>query len=327
MATRLKAGILGTGHAHATGKLRVLQQSADWELVGVCEPDPEWRARAERDKAWAGVKWLGEEQLLADPSVRVIAVESEVRQLLALGQKAIDAGKHIHLDKPAGADQQAFHKLLMDAKRRRLIVQMGYMFRYNPGFGLIRQAVKEGWLGRVHYLHGSMNSNLPAEKRKALAFHPGGMMFELGCHLMDMLVLLMGRPQKVTPTLRHDAAFDDTLADNTVAVFEFDRAVAVVESAAMEAHPSQRRHFEVCGDGGSIVLQPLEPPAVRLCLSKPQGRYAAGWQNVELKDVPRYVGDMEELARCIRGEAHFPYSYAHDEIVQETVLRASGVLR
>jgi predicted dehydrogenase len=320
----IRAGILGTGHGHAVGKLRVLQQSADWELAGVCEPDGEAKARRQAEAAWAGVRWVEEDELLADPTVRMVAIESEVPHLLPLAAEAVAAGKHLHLDKPPGADLEAFRNLLREAERRQLIIQLGYMFRYNSGFDLVRRVVGEGWLGTVHSVRGSINTDLSPEARRKVAFHPGGMMLELGCHLIDILVLLMGRPRRVQGFLRHDGALADGLADNTLAVFEFDGALATIESAAMEAQPFPRREFTVCGDRGSIVLQPLEPPAVRLCLREPQGLFTAGWQSVPVADVPRYVRDLEELARCIRAGEPLPYSAAHDETVQETVLRACG---
>jgi len=322
MTDKIRCGLLGTGHAHAAGKLQVLRQSEDWEFMGACEPDATWRARREQEEAFVGVRWLSASELLDDPTVHMVAAESKVPQLLSLGRQAIDAGKHIHLDKPAGTSLPAFRALLEEAERRKLIVQMGHMFRYNPGFNLMRRAVREGWLGEVHCVHGSMNSDIEPAARRRLALHPGGMMFELGCHLIDILVLLMGRPRRITPFLRHDAAYDDGLADNTLAVLEYDRAVAVIESSAMEVDAFARRQFEVCGNGGSIVLQPLEPAAVRLCLRAPRGGCRAGWQTVHVPDVPRYVGDLKELARCIRGEQEFPYSKEHDLIVQETLLRA-----
>jgi predicted dehydrogenase len=255
----------------------------------------------------------------------MIAVESDVRVNLADARKAIDAGKHIHLDKPPGQSLSELRALLDDTDRKNLIVQMGYMFRYNTGFDLIRQAMREGWLGDVYYVHGNISSDIRPDGRKRLAFHPGGMMYELACHLIDVLVLLLGRPHKVTPFLRHDATHDDGLADNTLAVFEFDRTMAVIETAAMETSAFARRQFEVCGTNGSIVLQPLEPPAVRLCLREPRGGYVAGWQTVDVPTVPRYARDLEEFARCIRGEQEFPYSIEHDFTAQETLLRACGV--
>ena len=44
---RLKVGQIGVGHSHAKGKMEVLRQSPDWEVVGIVEPDPELRAEAD----------------------------------------------------------------------------------------------------------------------------------------------------------------------------------------------------------------------------------------------------------------------------------------
>jgi predicted dehydrogenase len=158
-----------------------------------------------------------------------------------------------------------------------------------------------------------------------LAAFPGGMMFDLGCHLIDALIGLLGRPRTITPFLRRDSACEDTLADNTVAVFEFDRAVAVLETAAMEVGAGQRRQLAVCGTEGTVIVQPIEPPAVRLCLRQPEAGYQAGWQAVPVENVPRYVRDFEEFAACIRGERQPSYDYDHDEAVQEAVLKSSGM--
>ena len=96
-------------------------------------------------------------------------------------------------------------------------------------------------------------------------------MLELGCHLIDMIVLLMGEPEKVTPFIRHDAAIKDDLADNTVAILEYDASMVTVETAAMEAKAFGARRFKISGTKGSIILSPLEPPKVRMVLNEAQG--------------------------------------------------------
>ena len=166
--TPIRCAVLGTGHSHALGKLNVLRNFPEWELVGVCEPDAAWRQQRQQEANWQGLRWLEESEVFDDPTIQMIAVESEVPQLLPLGQKAIDAGKHIHLDKPAGTDLAVWRALLAKAEQQDLIIQMGYMFRYNPGFDLVRQAVREGWLGDVHYVRGGINSaSDPATKGTA----------------------------------------------------------------------------------------------------------------------------------------------------------------
>lgn len=322
----IRCAVLGTGHSHALGKLNVMRKFPEWDLVGVCEPDAAWREQRQQEGDWQGLTWLNETEVFDDPTIQMICVESEVPQLLPLGEKAIDAGKHIHLDKPAGMDLPRWRALLDKAEQQELLIQMGYMFRYNPGFNLVRQAVSEGWLGDVHYVRGGINSASDPASRERLSQYPGGIMLELGCHLLDMLTLIMGRPEKVTSILREDGQFDVTMTDNTVAVMEYEKAVGIIESSLLEQGSKERRHFAVCGSEGSIVLTPLEPPAGRLFLNEPRGGYQAGWQDVPFDNIPRYERDLEEFAACIRGEMEFPYSKEHDYITQETVLQACGAL-
>ena len=318
----IRCGFLGINHAHALDALKVVQTLPEYELVGVCEPDAAVREAYAKRRQLEDVPWLSQDGLLGDESVQMIAVESDVPRLLEFARAAIDAGKHIHLDKPAGTSLPEFESLLKEAERRELLVQMGYMFRYNPGFDLIRQAVSEGWLGDVYAIHASMCTSLNESKRETIAHHPSGIMLELGCHLIDMIVLLIGPPPKVTPFLHHDGGFDDGLADNAVAVFEYDDALVTVETAAMESNAFPERRFKVCGTEGSIILSPLEPPAARISLKQAHGAYKRGTTAVDLPDLDRHVLDLQDLARCIRGEAEFAYPKQHDLDVQRTVLRA-----
>jgi predicted dehydrogenase len=321
----IRIGLLGVGHAHAGGKLRVLEASPEFEVVGVAEEDAELRERRRATEPFASARWLSADALLEDRSVAAVAVESRVQESLGLARRALEAGKHVHLDKPAGASLPKFRAVLDLARERSLLLQMGYQFRYNAGFDLVRDAVRQRWIGDVFSIHGCISSSIAPAQRENLAVFAGGMMFELGCHLIDTLVGLLGRPHTVTPFVRHDSAPTDGLADNTVAVFQFERAIAVLESAAMEHDAGKRRQLEVCGTDGTVVIQPIEPPAARLCLRQPQAHYQAGWQSVAVENVPRYVRDFQEFAACIRGERRPSYDYEHDYTVQETVLRASGM--
>jgi predicted dehydrogenase len=321
----IRCGILGLDHAHGTDVLKVLQRSPDFELVGVCEPDEAVRARFASTPELAGVQWLSADQLLKDTSIGMIAVESGVPRLLALARQAVDADKHVHMDKPAGASLAEFDALLKAAKTKSLLFQMGYMFRYNPGFDFVRRAMKEGWLGRVYSVSASMCTDLDASKRARIAAFPGGSMFELGCHLIDMIVLLLGAPAKVTSFIRHDGPQSDLLSDNTLAVLEYPRAIVTVESAAMEPEAFPTRRFKVAGTNGSIVLNPLEPPSARLALREAAGGYGKGSHTISFDDIERHVLDFADFAACIRGEREFAYTPHHDLLVQKTVLEASGM--
>ncbi|MBI5772558.1 MAG: Gfo/Idh/MocA family oxidoreductase [Verrucomicrobia bacterium] len=322
---KIKVGQIGTGHAHAGGKMESLRRSPDFEVVGVVEPDATRRAGAEKSKTYEGVPWMTEEQLLNVKGLQAVAVETEVKELLAVAARCVAAGQHIHLDKPAGESLPAFKKILDDATRRKLTVQMGYMFRYNPAFQFCFQAVRDGWLGEVFSIETVMSKAIGVAERQKLLPYRGGSMFELGCHVIDAALVVLGRPERVTAHPRHSSKEKDDLQDNMLAVLEYPRTTVTVRSALLEVDGGARRQFVVCGDRGTVDIRPLEPGSARLALDQPRGSYRKGYQDVSFPKLPRYDADFADLAKVIRGEKQFAFTPAHDLAVQETILRASGL--
>ncbi|MCA9047064.1 MAG: Gfo/Idh/MocA family oxidoreductase, partial [Planctomycetaceae bacterium] len=172
------------------------------------------RQRAESQAPYQGLPWMTQEQLLNVPGLQVVLVETEVRDLLNAAEACIAARKHVHLDKPAGESLPQYQRILESAGKQQLMVQMGYMYRYNPAVLLLRQFLRDGWLGDVFEVHTVMSKVVPAGSRKQLAEYPGGILFELGCHILDLAIDVLGAPTSVTPYTQTTAGHDDTLQDN-----------------------------------------------------------------------------------------------------------------
>jgi predicted dehydrogenase len=323
----IKIGQIGTGHAHAAGKMAALRKlAADYEVVGVVEPDETLRRQWQDDSAYRDLRWMTEEELLATAGLKAVAVETTVADLVPTAVRCIRAGMHLHLDKPAGDSLPAFKTLLDEASRRQRCVQMGYMFRNNSAFQFCFRAIREGWLGDIFEVHAVISKKIATDRRGPLAEYAGGTMFELGCHLIDAVLAAMGPPEKVTPFIRRTHPDQDDLADNMLAVLEYPQATCTVRSALVEVEGGRRRQFVVCGTQGTIDIRPLEPPKLLLALEEARGPFNRGYQEVELPPMPgRYDDQLAELARVIRGEEDAKYPPAHDLAVQETILRASGM--
>ena len=254
----IKVGQIGTKHAHAAGQMETIRRSADYEVIGVVEPDDgQWR-RVANTKAYKGIPRRTENELLATSGLQAVAVETEITDLLPTAKRCVETGLHVHIDKPAGASLKALEEVQAIAAKRSLTIQMGYMYRYNKGFEFLYQAVASGWLGDVFEIHAVMSKTSSEQARKEIARYPGGAMFELGCHLIDPLLHIMGSPTNITPF--HRSTRDDGLLDNTLAVFEYPQATATIRSALVEVDGFRRRQFVVCGNQGTIVIRRLEPP-------------------------------------------------------------------
>ena len=181
---------------------------------------------------------MSREELLDVPGLEAVLVETRVRDLLDAAEACVAAGKHVHLDKPAGQSLPQFRRLLDAAAAKKLLVQMGYMYRYSPAVVLMRQVLARGWLGDPFEVHAVMSKVVAPAERRRLAEYPGGTMFELGCHVIDLVVGVLGKPQAVTPFAQHAAKANDGLADNMLAVFRYPQ------------RPGQREVERARGRGG-----------------------------------------------------------------------------
>lgn len=321
---KIKIALIGTKHAHAAGQLETLRQCADFEVIGICEPDPDQQNKVAKHPAYTGLPWLSEEQLLNTPGLQALCIETDVANLLHHAQRGADLGLHLHIDKPAGEDLAQFKRILDTTSSKNRLVKMGYMFRYNPAFQMMINAVRNGWLGNVFSIHAEMSKQLNPNERQPMLQYTGGSMFELGCHLIDSVVRVLGAPDKVTAFPRKNPK--DGFADNMLAVFDYPQATVSIRSAMIEVHGGARRQFTVCGDKGTFEIFPLEHPSARLFLDQPQGNHRKGTNSISFDKTPRYAADWVDFAKAIRGEITWEFNAEHDYTVQKSVLQASGLL-
>jgi predicted dehydrogenase len=199
---------------------------------------------------------------------------------------------------------------------------MGYVYRTHKGLNAAFDAAGKGWMGDVYLVRGTIDKDLQVERRKNWGRAKGGTFFELASHYVDLLVKFWGKPTGVKSWMRNDT-LQDGLADNTLAVFEYPQGMAILTSAATMAGSGPHRSFEVIGTDGSFVIRPIEPgDKMQVVMREPKGPYRKGWQDVELPRHVRYVEDLKQLARALKTGEPLKYSYDHELLVQETLIRA-----
>lgn len=300
--------MLGTKHSHFDGKLKAVKASPDYEHV-------------------ATVEFEQADKVLNDPSIHLVVVECAAWEAIPWGKKTIAAGKHLHLEKPPGNEWAPFKELVEEARRKKLLLQTGYLWRFHPGVSAAIDAAKAGWLGEILMVRATMSADRDDAQRAVEAKYRGGGLFELGGHVIDRTVELLGRPKSVKSWLKHSTGVPDKLADNNLAVFEYDKALAVITQSAKMAGAGPHRSFEVIGTDGTFLVYPeASPPRMHVHLRNARGNYKAGWQQIELPPQPRFIADFAELARALKSGQPLKHSYDHELLLQETLLRASGEL-
>lgn len=342
---RLRVAQIGTSHAHASGKMDALRSLPDlYDVVGFAEPIAARQAAAQKAKSFAGLKYLTEAEILADPSIRVVVIETTLEDSARAAMAALKAGKHIHLDKPGAEKHADFVALRRFAAEQGLTVQMGYMLRYNPAIQLLVRAVKEGWLGEVMEIDASMGKLLDEATRKRFAELPGGGMYELACHLVDTVVTLMGPPTSVQAFGNATRAPQDILVDNQLAVLSYPKATVTIRCNHADPFGGPHRALAVRGTRGAMEIRPLESGKGILRLDEPRDtakvcrqvgdkmvmfaepRFKKGETSFAV-DVPkgRYDEEFRDLHRVVAGGQSFAWSADHDITVHATALRAAGL--
>jgi predicted dehydrogenase len=318
---RIRIGQIGLGHPHASGKLNAIQSLPEtYDLVGVVEPDLSLRKRAK------GVTFLSLDQLMNVKGLRAVAIETRVKDLVTTARPVVEAGKHIHLDKPAGPSLEPFKKLLQAGERQKLVIQMGYMLRYNPAFEFMFKAVRAGWFGEIMEIDAMMGKKAGDAMRRELAVFPGGGFFELACHILDASIHILGKPKAVHGfNLRTREKEDDSFADNQLAILKYEKATATLRCNHNDPFGFPRRRFNLAGTRGGMEINPLESGRFNLNLDQEWGKYKKGTQTVQLKGGRSYLAEFKDLAKVIRREKKLEWSYRHDLDVHETLLNICGM--
>ena len=325
---RIRIGQIGTGHSHADAKYQTMQKLNHlFDVVGIVENDPEMRKIARTKKEYNNANWITEQELFNTNGLQAILIETDFNDLLPTAQRCIDAGFHAHVDKPPGNSLSGFKSLLEQAAFHNLTLQMGYMYRYHPAFQFCIQTVKDGMIGDIFEVHGVISKKINQQRRKRLAATYGGSMMLLGCHLIDILVAVCGHPVSISSYRKQTYLEQDSLFDNELVVFDYPRTTATIRSALLEVEGMRRRQFIVCGDKGTIQIQPLEPAVLSLTLDQDSGEYQKGYQQINIPKVPgRYDEQLIDFAMQIKGEGAPAFSGDHDLLVHESLLKACEII-
>lgn len=326
---KIRIGHVGTLHDHSMGKLRCVKKFPDvFEIVGIV---PEDETRWEHVKAfpeYRDIPRMTEEELL-EAGVDAVLIEGFEHELPHAALRWVKRGVHVHVDKPAGRDLDVFEETLRIAKQKGLVLQMAYMYRYNFAYLDCLRLIEEGKLGEIYQVTALMNVGHTPEKRAWLSQFDGGMMFFLGCHMVDFVYRLLGTPEAVHTFIKSSGIDGIDAPDNTTAILEYKNGASIVQSVACEIGGFGRRQLTVCGSRGSYTIYPLERPMHAYFTD---GETAKPFADTKVeRDLPpfddvlgRYDDMMLDFAAMVRGEKQNPYSYEYELGLQKLILACCG---
>ena len=331
---RIKTIVVGRTHEHAPGKLITLKKMPDvYEIVGVVDDrnDVHTPSFPSDQSCFEGLPMITMEQALNWPGIQAAFIEVPNNQLVETAIPFAERGLAIHMDKPAGTSLADFRRLLEICRAKSLPFQMGYMFRGNPAMSMIVECVKKGWIGDVFEIQADMSHNYGGDAyQEYLGGMKGGIAYNLICHLIDYVTPWMGRPENIVSIRKSTANVREGIENNCVVIFEYPHATATLRASSQEQAGSGARRLKVSGTKGYFDLTPHErfdgnPLLMTMKLNEGNEKYEAGLHTIDLGvQDDRYIVQLGELAKIIRGELPNPKAYDMDLLVHELVLKASG---
>lgn len=328
---RIKIGQIGIGHNHGEAKMLAVRKFPElFEVIGYAEANERWIEKRGNEPGYEGLARLSVQQVI-DQSDAVL-IESDVWDLTKYAKMCVDAGKHIHMDKPASGTLEEYKAVLDTAKEKKLVVQLGYMYRYNPAVQRCIEHMKNGDLGEIYSINAEMSTFHRPEYKKWLTNFGGGIMYILGSHLVDLIVYMMGEPKKITSFMKHTGLDGIDFEDNNLAVLEYDKALARIYVSSVEVNGFGRRQLMVSGSRGTVNICPLERP-ITMTYSD------TGIANKSYEDcritIPfedhtangRYDDMMQDFYAYIHGVKPNPFTYEHDFLVQKVLDEIIGGVR
>lgn len=330
---KIQIAQIGVGHDHALVVLdNVLKQNDLFEVVGFAVPECEKETFSDRIETYKKIIPLKSvDEILNDPEIQAVLIETEEVNLTKYALMAAEKGLHIHMDKPGGTDLALFQKLIDTAKKNGCVFHTGYMYRYNSNILSAMEKIKNGDLGEIYSVEAQMSCWHKKEKKQWLERFPGGMLFYLGCHLIDIIVRIQGIPDEIIPLSVSTGAEGTTAKDFGMAVLKYKNGVSFAKTTASECGGFNRRQVVIAGTKGTIEIKPLEyiqnGDETLLYSDKKEVsgfEWHAKGETKTTAPYDRYDAMMQAFSRYVHGEAKNPWDYDYELQLFKILLNACG---
>lgn len=189
--------------------------------------------------------------ILDDPAVDAVAIATPVRTHASLALAALDAGKHVLVEKPLAASVVEAQQLVERAERGGRVLMVDHTFVYSPAVRKIKELLDTGELGELYYID-SVRINL------GLFQHDINVIWDLAPHDLSILDYLVGRlPRSLSA---FGACHVDTCREiEDVAYLNLDMGGGLLASFHVNwLSPVKIRHFIVGGTRKSVVYNDLD---------------------------------------------------------------------
>jgi predicted dehydrogenase len=256
----LRVGLLGFGLAGGYFHAPLIAATAGLRLAIVVTANPERRQRAEREHAGVSVVDSADDLWKRADELDLVVIATPNASHASLAHAAIERGLAVVVDKPLATSADAARSLVEAARARGTMLTVFQNRRWDGDFLTVRRLLADGALGRVHRFESRFErwrpSAKPGWRESGTPEDAGGILFDLGSHLIDQAIVLFGPVSAVYAEV--DRRRPDVRVDDDVFVsLEHESGVhSHLWMSALTAQLGPR--FRMLGDRAGYVKEGLD---------------------------------------------------------------------
>ncbi len=248
MSATLQVGLIGYGLAGSVFHAPLIQHTPGLALHAIVSSQRDRLLRTFTDvHVHAQV-----DDLLADPAIDAVVIATPNEQHAPLALAALQAGKHVLVDKPFALSTAEARSMVDAARSAERVVSVFQNRRFDADYLSLRGVLESGALGRIAECHSHFDRFRPQVRdRWRESDAPGsGLWMDLGPHLLDQMLQLFGWPEAISADI--DAQRDGARSDDYFhAVLHYPGLRAIVHAGSLVAASATR--FAVHGSHGSYL--------------------------------------------------------------------------
>ncbi|AFM59681.1 oxidoreductase [Enterobacter cloacae] len=259
MSDSIRVGLIGFGYASKTFHAPLIAGTPGMALAAVSSSDA---TKVHAD--WPGVPVVSEpKHLFNDPNIDLIVIPTPNDTHFPLAKAALEAGKHVVVDKPFTVTLSQARELDALAKSLGRLLSVFHNRRWDSDFLTVKALLSEGTLGEITFFESHFDRFRPqVRNRWREQAGPGsGIWYDLAPHLLDQAVNLFGLPVSMTVDLAQLRPGAQT-TDYFHAVLSYPQRRIVLHGTMVAAAESAR--YILHGTRGSYVKFGLDPQEERL---------------------------------------------------------------
>ncbi|MBE0446492.1 MAG: Gfo/Idh/MocA family oxidoreductase [Actinobacteria bacterium] len=241
-------GVIGYGY-WGPNLVRNFEQMPGSNLVACCDLNPD---NLKKVKAlYPKVEVTKEvEDVLTNPSIDAVVIATSAVTHYDLAKKALQAGKHVMVEKPLTLDSDTSRDLIEIADKAGCILMVGHLLEYHPAVDYVKSLIDLGSLGDIQYLY-TQRLNLGQVRKDENA------LWSLAPHDISIMFYLLGGKEPVEVSARGESYITEGIEDVVFCSVAFnDKVMAHIHVSWLDPH--KIRKITVVGNKKMAVFDDME---------------------------------------------------------------------